>query len=74
MDQDLIFPMTSDGKLDDRRDSHMWKQVLTKSGVKHYLRNQMHKTAFSNLYAELADIRKLLDYSGHSQVSTVMKS
>jgi hypothetical protein len=34
----------------------------------------MRKTAFSNLYAELGDIRKLLDYSGHSQVSTVMKS
>jgi hypothetical protein len=52
----------------------MWKQLLVKSGVKHYQRYQMRKTAFSNLYAELGDIRKLLDYSGHSQVSTVMKS
>jgi integrase len=73
-DEDLIFPNTCGGKLDDRRDSHMWKQLLIKSGVKHYQRYQMRKTAFSNLYAELGDIRKLLDYSGHSQVSTVMKS
>jgi hypothetical protein len=34
----------------------------------------MRKTAFSNLYAELGDVRKLMDYSGHSQVSTVMRS
>ena len=42
--------------------------------MKSYQRYQMRKTAFSNLYAQLGDVRKLLDYSGHSQVSTVMKS
>ena len=74
IDEGLIFPNTCGGKIDDRRDSYLWKQLLIKSGVRHYQRYQMRKTAFSNLYAELGDIRKLLDYSGHSQVSTVMKS
>ena len=38
------------------------------------LERSVSNRSFSNLYAELGDIRKLLDYSGHSQVSTVMKS
>ena len=74
VDEGLIFPNSLGSKLDDKRDSYLWKKLLRLAGVKSYQRYQMRKTAFSNLYSELGDVRKLLDYSGHSQVSTVMKS
>jgi integrase len=74
VDEGLIFPNSLGSKLDDKRDSYLWKKLLRLSEVKSYQRYQMRKTAFSNLYSELGDVRKLLDYSGHSQVSTVMKS
>ena len=74
VDEGLIFPNSVGSKLDDKRDSYLWKKLLKLAGVKSYQRYQMRKTAFSNLYAQLGDVRKLLDYSGHSQVSTVMKS
>jgi integrase len=74
IDEGLIFPNSIGSKLDDKRDTFLWNKLLAEAGVAHYQRYQMRKTAFSNLYAELGDIRKLMDYSGHSQVSTVMKS
>jgi integrase len=74
VDEGLIFPNSLGSKLDDKRDSYLWKRLLRLAEVKSYQRYQMRKTAFSNLYAQLGDVRKLLDYSGHSQVSTVMKS
>ena len=74
VDEGLIFPNSLGSKLDDKRDSYLWKKLLRLAGVKSYQRYQMRKTAFSNLYAELGDVRKLMDYSGHSQVSTVMRS
>ena len=74
VDEGLIFPNSLGSKLDDKRDSYLWKKLLKMAQVKSYQRYQMRKTAFSNLYSELGDVRKLLDYSGHSQVSTVMKS
>ena len=74
VDEGLIFPNSLGSKLDDKRDSYLWKKLLRLAEVKSYQRYQMRKTAFSNLYSELGDVRKLLDYSGHSQVSTVMKS
>ena len=74
VDEGLIFPNSLGSKLDDKRDSYLWKRLLKLAQVKSYQRYQMRKTAFSNLYAELGDVRKLMDYSGHSQVSTVMRS
>ena len=74
VDEGLIFPNSIGSKLDDKRDSYLWKKLLKQAGVGNYQRYQMRKTAFSNLYSELGDVRKLLDYSGHTQVSTVMKS
>ncbi len=73
-DEGLIFPNSDGRKLDDRRDAEHWKKLLKSAGVQHYQRYQMRKTAFSNLYAQLGDVRQLLDYSGHSQVSTIMNS
>lgn len=74
VDENLIFPNLNGGKMEDRRDSRMWKQLLRQAGVGNYQRYQMRKTAFSNLYAVLGNVRQLMDYSGHSQVSTVMNS
>jgi integrase len=73
-DEGLIFPNSIGGKMDDRGDALRWKKLLKSAGVPHYQRYQMRKTAFSNLYAQLGDVRQLLDYSGHSQVSTIMNS
>jgi integrase len=73
-DEGLIFPNSIGGKMDDRGDALRWKRLLKSAGVQHYQRYQMRKTAFSNLYAQLGDVRQLLDYSGHSQVSTIMNS
>jgi len=74
LDEGLIFPNSLGGKLDDKRDSLIWKRLLKGCGVIHYQRYQMRKTAFSNLYSELGDIRQLMDYSGHSQTSTVLNN
>jgi integrase len=73
-DEGLIFPNQLGKKLDDRRDSRNWKKLLAGAGVKHYARYQMRKTAFTNLYAQTHDVRILMEYSGHTQVSTVMRS
>jgi len=73
-DEGLIFPNSQGTKLDDRRDTLLWKRLLKRADVPSYQRYQMRKTAFSNLYAQLGDVRQLMDYSGHSQISTVMRS
>jgi integrase len=74
VDENLIFPNSLGKKLDDKKDSLMWKRLLQRAGVTHYQRYQMRKTAFSSIAAELGDMRQLMDYSGHSQISTVMRS
>ena len=73
-DEGLLFPNQLGTKLDDRRDARNWEKLLTRSGVQHYARYQMRKTAYTNLYAQTRDIRTLMEYSGHTQVSTVMRS
>lgn len=73
-DEGLIFPNSVGRKLDDRRDSRMWRNLLREAGVCHYARYQMRKTAFTRLYAELKDTRLLMEYSGHTQLSTLMRS
>jgi len=73
-DEGLIFPNSFGRKLDDRRDTRMWKKLLKESGVGNYARYQMRKTAFTRLYAELRDTRLLMEYSGHTQLSTLMNS
>jgi integrase len=74
IDENLIFPNPLGKKQDDKRDSLMWKKLLQRAGVTHYQRYQMRKTTFSTLSAELGDMRQLMDYSGHSQISTVIRS
>jgi integrase len=73
-DEGLIFPNLLGKKLDHRRDDRNWKALLRKAGVPKYSRYQMRKTAFTNLQANLKDIKKVMAYSGHKQVSTLLNS
>jgi integrase len=73
-DEGLIFPNALGKKMDDKCDTKMWRKLLEDCGLPHYRRYRMRKTAFSNLYSELGDMRQFLDYSGHSQVSTVIRN
>lgn len=73
-DEGLIFPNKVGGKLDHRRDDRMWKRLISESGVSPYARYQMRKTSFTRIYTHLKDARSLMEYSGHSQLSTLMNS
>lgn len=70
--EDLIFPNSVGGKIDAKKDRNMFGNVLKKAGVKHYQYCQMRKTAYSNL-AHVTDSATMLQYTGHSSISTVMK-
>ena len=74
IDEGLIFPNSVGSKLDHRRDTRMWKKLVNDSGVTSYARYQMRKTSYTRLYAQLKDARTLMEYTGHTQISTLMNS
>jgi integrase len=71
-DEDLIFPNTKGKKCDEKRDRRLFKALLTRAEVDDYQLYQLRKTAYSNM-ASVTDMRTLKDYSGHGQVSTLLK-
>lgn len=71
-DDDLIFPNSKGRKCDEKRDRKMFTDLLARAGVGHYQLYQLRKTAYSNM-ASVTDMRTLKDFSGHAQVSTLMK-
>ena len=72
-DNDLIFPNTV-GKLgDEKSDRLAFKNLLSAAGVPDCQLYQLRKTAFTNM-ASQTDLKTLMDFSGHTQVSTVMQS
>lgn len=72
-DDGLIFPNTLGRPLDAKRDHKWWKEILKRAGVADYTIYQMRKTAFTH-FANLGTSQAtLLAYSGHSNISTVMK-
>jgi len=72
-DDGLIFPNTLGKPLDAKRDHKWWKEILKRAGVSDYTIYQMRKTAFTH-FANLGTSQAtLLAYSGHSNISTVMK-
>jgi len=71
-EEDLIFPNTKGKKCDEKRDRRLFKTLLKKAGVDDYQLYQLRKTAYSNM-ASVTDMRTLKDYSGHGQVSTLLK-
>jgi integrase len=71
-DEGLIFPNTIGRKLDAKRDSKWWKDLLKLAGVRHYTLYQMRKSAFSNLFGLGVDPKTVMGISGHTQLSTLM--
>jgi len=50
----------------------MFKDLLVQAWVGDYQLYQLRKTAYSNM-ASVTDMRTLKDFSGHAQVSTLLK-
>ena len=70
---DLVFPNTVGKMLDAKRDTKWWKDLLTRAGVGDYQLYQMRKSAITYM-GRNTDTSTLMSFSGHSQVSTIMKS
>lgn len=73
VDRGLIFPNAQGDFLDAKLDWKRWKRFLQQAGIQHYEPRQMRKTAFS-LFAHQTDFKTVMEFTGHSQVSTVMNS
>ena len=72
-DNDLIFPNTV-GKLgDEKSDRLAFKNLLASAGVPDCHLYQLRKTAFTAM-ASQTDLKTLMEFTGHTQVSTVMGS
>lgn len=70
-DNDLIFPNTI-GKLgDEKSDRLAFKNLLCAAGVPDCQLYQLRKTAFTALAGQ-TDLKTLMEFSGHTQVSTVI--
>lgn len=72
-DNDLLFPNSKGKPQDEKADRKRFKKLCRDAWVKEYQVYQMRKTAFTNM-ATLTDPRTLLDYTGHTNLSVVMKS
>lgn len=72
-DNDLIFPNMV-GKLgDEKSDRLAFKNLLAAAGVPDCQLYQLRKTAFTAMAGQ-TDLKTLMEFSGHTQVSTVMRS
>ena len=70
-DNDLIFPNTV-GKLgDEKSDRLAFKNLLRSASVPDCQLYQLRKTAFTTMAGQ-TDLRTLMEFSGHTQVSTVI--
>jgi site-specific recombinase XerD len=72
-DQDLIFPNSVGRPLDEKSDRLRFKKLLKAAGVAQYELYQLRKTAFTAM-ASQTDLKTLMEFTGHTQVSTVMGS
>jgi integrase len=72
-DEDLLFPNSVGGLLDEKKDRANFKKLIKSAGVPDYQLYQLRKTAFTN-FSQQTDLRTLQAFSGHSQVSTLMGS
>lgn len=70
-DNDLMFP-NSIGKLgDEKSDRLAFKNLLRDAGVSDFQLYQLRKTAFTAMAGQ-TDLKMLMEFSGHTQVSTVI--
>ncbi len=73
IDLNLIFPGHNGNFLEAKQDWKRWKKLLNWAGLPDYELRQMRKTAFTYM-AQKTDLKTLMEFSGHTQVSTLMKS
>jgi len=73
IDRDLIFPGHDGNFLEAKQDWKRWRAFLEEFDLPPYELRQMRKTAFTNM-AQKTDLKTLMEFSGHTQVSTLMKS
>ena len=72
-DSDYIFTNTLGKLVDEKSDRLAFKNLLKTAGVPDCQLYQLRKTAFTNM-ASQTDLKTLMEFSGHTQVSTVMQS
>lgn len=73
-DENWIFPNSRGSRLSPEVDTRRWKDLCRRAWTKNYQRYQMRKTAYTNLNRSGIDTRSLMDYTGHSDIKTLMKS
>jgi integrase len=59
--------------LDEKADRNSFKGLIRSAGTPDYELYQLRKTAFTAM-ASQTDLKTLMEFTGHSQVSTVMNS
>ncbi len=72
-DEGLIFPNGLGKPLDEKADRNRFKKLTKLAGTPDYELYQLRKTAFTAM-ASHTDLKTLMEFSGHTQVSTVMGS
>ena len=72
-DQDLIFTNTFGRMQDEKTDRLNFKKLCRSAWIPEYQLYQCRKTAFTNM-ASQTDLKTLMEFSGHTQVSTIMGS
>jgi len=73
-DKDLIFPSATGDFMDQKVLAKKWHQFLRALNLPKYELRQMRKTAFTHMAQQNIDMKTVMEYSGHSQVSTLMSS
>jgi integrase len=71
---DLIFAGAQGNFLDQKVLAKKWHQFLRSIGLPKYELRQMRKTAFTHMAQQNIDMKTVMEYSGHSQVSKLMNS
>jgi len=72
-DMDLVFPNSLGKPQDEKADRSAFKRLLKNAGVPDYELYQLRKTAFTAM-ASQTDLKTLMEFTGHTQVSTVLGS
>lgn len=70
---DLIFPNTVGRLGDEKSDRLAFKNLLKAAGLSDFQLYQLLKTAFTAMAGQ-TDLKTLMEFSGHTQISTVMLS
>ena len=72
-DLDLVFPNSLGRPQDEKADRNAFKKLLKNAGTPNYELYQLRKTAFTAM-ASQTDLKTLMEFTGHTQVSTVLGS